>query len=151
MKLNRERYLTAAFALSATLGGCKLGSVSDDVAAQAAPEKPATPAKNVAPSPAQGGPEDPVVGREDDRGRGDFGSPGSGTPSTSNATRSTGTTQGLVGSKGSTLASPTKEALPSPTKEALPSPTKEAMPSPTKEVKYPSPTKEAPPPPAKEL
>lgn len=145
MKLDREQFLAAAIAMSAAMGGCKLGSTVDDLAAQAAPENaPATPAAgNAAPSPQPGAPGSPVVGREDNRGQGDFGSPGSSDPTPTSARgTNTGTTSGLVaGSKGSTLASPTKEALPSPTKEALPSPTKEALPSPTKEA-LPSPTKE---------
>lgn len=155
MRLNREQFLAAAVALSAGLGGCKLGAKGDDATNQAAPESPGQTTQPA--TGPQGAPADPAGnsgsgadpnGRE--RTENERGTP----PSTD---RGTTQTKGLVGSPakelGASPTSPTKE-LGSPVKEVT-SPTKEIT-SPTKEITSPTkeltpPTKEKLPPPTKEV
>ncbi|GMV19835.1 MAG: hypothetical protein HS104_03765 [Polyangiaceae bacterium] len=154
MKLNREQFLAAALALSATAGGCKLGAKSDDVAAQASPESPqqAQPGTPAAAAPAVEGAGSGIADPEANKARDQAGASERGT-----ATGSGIQSKGLVKAPAAEGTAPTKE-IASPTKEVV-SPTKEVV-SPTKEVvsptkeKLPAPTSEyakKPPAPTKEL
>ncbi len=141
MKVNREKFLAAAIALStAASSSCKLASKAEELLNQASPETSASalPVTGQAPAPA---PTEQTV-----TGAGETG----GTKSPSKTTTRSGLAPSTT--KGSTLVSPTKEpGATSPTKE-LAAPTKEIGPAPTKEIA--SPTKEygakPPPPPTKE-
>lgn len=151
MKLNREQFLIAALALSASAGGCDLGGS----AAQVSPEERAAAARaSGTPNVAPGGRdtlERPELGNiprsptSDPRaGSVDQGSSLAPSQVKTGSGSATTSQKGLVGSptKEAGLPTPTKEAsLPTPTKEVAP--TKEAgLPAPTKEVGVPPPTKE---------
>jgi hypothetical protein len=135
MKLNREKFLAAAIAVSAASGGCKLKS--DSTAAQATPEQQAQQTGLTQ------GPGVPAAAPEMPAGGVDTESQNSKLGIKSGAQRTASPTK-----EAQLMASPTKEAITtSPTKEAITtSPTKEAIKtSPTKEVLTkppPAPTKE---------
>lgn len=155
MKLNREQFLAAALALSATAGGCKLAK-SDDVAAQASPEspqkaQPGTPA--VAPATEGASLADPEANKARDlAGASERGTAtGSGVQSkglvkapAAEASPAKGPSSPTkeVASPAQEIVAPAKEVV-SPTKEVV-APTKEKLPAPTSEYakKPPAPTKE---------
>ncbi len=137
MKLNRERFLTAAFAL-ATASGC--GKLSDEISSLASPEPATSQAPQPQGSPPTQDPEQPFARPDTEEGSGTQGPSTVSNRSSSLSQRGlTSPTQekGIINSptaeKG--VASPTNEAtgkgkLPSPTlevgaKKPLPSPTKE--------------------------
>ena len=121
MKINREKFLAAAIAVSAASGGCKLMK-SEDTAAQATPEQQAA-----------------------QQGAAAQGAPAVATPApeTPGGSVDTETQNSKVRPGAARTTSPTKEAqlTTSPTKEAITtSPTKEVVtkppPSPAKETIY---------------
>jgi hypothetical protein len=132
MKLNREKFLTAAFALAAASGCSKLG---DEISLLASPEKSAAPSVQ---NPAAPNDNAAPVTRGDSEER-------SG-PRPQSTARKLGVGTSPTDEKGFIGSPTTEKGITSPTKEAFVSPTKEKLPTPTAEVgakkPYPSPVKE---------